>query len=71
MTDSCDTCGYTHGPLYICEHYSPERKAELQAATDAYVKQLRDPEWRKKELERAGPLGLFFQDFFAFGGDGE
>lgn len=26
----CDVCKHEHGPLYICPHYSEEKKRELE-----------------------------------------
>jgi hypothetical protein len=51
----CKPCGHKHGPLYICEHYSPERKAETATAAEKWRLQLMDPEWVKGELKRGIP----------------
>lgn len=46
----CESCGYEHGPLYICESYSDERKAELRAHRERYCANLQNLEWIKEQL---------------------
>lgn len=53
--DWCEPCGHEHGPLYICEHYSEERKAQKQKDSDNFIKCLNDPEWIKKQLDNGVP----------------
>ena len=41
----CDTCRIEHGPLYECEHYSPELLKELATQNEQYKRNLDDPVW--------------------------
>ena len=43
----CETCNHEHGPLYICEHYSDERKLKLAGDAAKLRSDLQDPEWCK------------------------
>lgn len=62
----CESCGRDHGPLYICDSYSPELKAEIQKESDQFVKNHCDPEWCRKQIESGvDPLAIAFGRFFA------
>jgi hypothetical protein len=39
-----------HGPLYACPEYSTEVLAEIANAKAKYVANLRNPEWRQKQI---------------------
>ena len=47
----CPTCEHHHGPLYICEHYPQEVKDHLQAKSDGFRRNLRDPAWIQRQLD--------------------
>jgi hypothetical protein len=52
----CETCGYEHGPLYICQHYSEERKKEIADKADKLRADMMNPEWVRKQLDNGVPL---------------
>ena len=52
----CEACGHDHGPLYVCEHYSEEKKAEKRAASERFQANLRDPRWVREQTKRGVPL---------------
>jgi hypothetical protein len=54
----CDGCEQYHGPLYPCESYSPELKAEIAAASERYRRDLMDPEWCKTQVARGMPAEI-------------
>jgi len=47
----CEYHGYEHGPLYICEYYSDERK-----------KVLRDKQIEFKKLIQSGEMSVIYLD---------
>lgn len=51
----CETCKHSHGPLYICEHYSSELKEELRIKNEQYMTNLRDPKWIQTQLDNGIP----------------
>ena len=55
MSDYCEPCGLVHGPLYVCEHYSDAKKAEMKAASDRWIANLMDPEWVEAEMAKGVP----------------
>lgn len=51
----CEACKHEHGPLYICESYSEERKAEIRMAEATFLANLQDPAWIRSEVEKGTP----------------
>ena len=49
----CVSCGHDHGPLYICESYSPELKAELRRKGEEWDAKIVDPEWLEAQRENS------------------
>lgn len=52
----CEPCGQSHGPLYVCPNYSPEKRAEIQKKSDEHVRNLRDPGWVRAQLDRGATM---------------
>lgn len=46
----CEACDCWHGPLYVCETYPPDLRAEVQAQSDRYIANLQDPKWVAEQL---------------------
>lgn len=46
----CATEGTWHGPLYICEYYTDEIKAEIEKSQGQFRKNLTDPIWIEKQI---------------------
>ncbi len=57
----CEPCDHYHGPLYVCEAYPPELRAEVQAASDQHIANLRDPKWVAEQ--RAAGVSQVVIDF--------
>lgn len=58
----CESCKHAHGPLYICESYSEEKKAEIRKQEAQMVVNLQDPEWCRKQMANGVPahaIGIF------------
>lgn len=53
--DWCEACQKEHGPLFICDSYSEERKAKIRKSDEAYRKCLRDPKWIQKQMDNGVP----------------
>jgi hypothetical protein len=51
----CDACGHAHGPLFVCESYSAERKAELRAKAEQLRASFSDPAWLEEHKARGVP----------------
>ena len=60
----CDSCKRDHGPLYVCESYSPELKAELATRTERLRANFRDQAWRAEQVQR---LGISERELTIFG----
>lgn len=52
----CGVCSVYHGPLYICPHYEPERKAEIEARTERVRENMCRPEFAQEELAKGVPM---------------
>ena len=62
----CEGCGQDHGPLYICQHYPDDLKAEIQAKSDAWEAKLRAGD----VLRQHGPVvDAIFRAFAGIGDD--
>lgn len=63
----CHVCGYDHGPLYICEHYSDELKAEIARADAEWCAKLMDPVWCQEQIDKGllPPEGITIFRWFA------
>ncbi len=69
MSDNeyCVTCKQEHGPLYICEHYSEEKKKQIKEASDLFRNYLQDPKWIK-EQKKHGTSDAAIATFRIFAG---
>lgn len=62
----CTPCGHYHGPLYVCDAYPPELRAEVRGASDQQVANLRDPKWIAEQRAAGVPqMAIDFMRMFA------
>lgn len=47
----CEFHGQEHGPLYLCDSYGPELRAEIEAESSKWEVRLRDTSWCRQQVE--------------------
>jgi len=49
-TRYCESCAQEHGILFVCDSYDDATQKAIQAAADAFRRNLHDPEWEARQI---------------------